>query len=147
MKSFTDQPIMKKIILLTLVLATVAGCKKDPTKTPPPIPYFQHIMGDYGGIRVNTHWVDTVVGYAHDSSAIVISLIDEGHDSVVSLAFNPPYASEQFSYAFSQGVLIPLSHYHPAVLSISNDSLYFRHQPGLGPYWTECFAFKLISPQ
>jgi len=139
--------MMKKTILLILVLAAVGGCKKDPTKTPPPIPYFQQIMGDYGGIRVNTHWVDTLVGYAHDSSAIVVSLVDEGHDSVVSLVFNPPYAGGQFSFSYSQGMLSPLSHYHPAVLSISNNSLYFWHQPGLGPYWTECFAFKLNSPR
>lgn len=138
--------MMKISLRLILLLVVISACSKDP-KVPPITPYFQHIMGDYGGIRVNTHWVDTVVGYAHDTSAIVVSLIDEGHDSVVSLAFSPPYGSELFTFTFSQGVLSPLSHYHPAVLSISNDSLYFRHQPGLGPYWTECFAFKLNSPQ
>jgi len=128
-----------KLFLLGLLLSLIS-CEKEKTEIKD---YREQITGNYIGIRVDTYWIDTIVGYGHDTSDITITLTSSVQDSIVDIAFNPSYSNEDFSFKYMDDQLISTSGYHPPTLSINNDSLYFTHQAGLGPVWTECFAEKL----
>lgn len=129
-----------KLFFLGLLLGLIS-CDKEKTEIKD---YREEITGDYFGIRVDTYWIDTIVGYGHDTSEVSITLTSsDQEDSIVNIAFNPSYSNEDFSFKYNDGKLISTSGYHPPTLSLENDSLYFKHQAGLGPIWTECFAEKL----
>lgn len=131
---------MKTKLFLFGLLIGLVSCEKDKTEIND---YREEITGGYAGIRVNTYWVDTIIGYGHDTSDAIITLTKSGQDSIVDIGFNPLYSNEDFSFKYIDGLLISTSGYHPPTLSIDNDSLYFKHQAGLGPNWTEFFAEKL----
>lgn len=105
--------------------------------------YREKITGDYVGIRVNTYWIDINVGYGHDTSDVAITLTASELDSIVDISFIPSYSTEEFSFKYSDGQFFSTSDYHPPSLTVIEDSLYFKHQAGLGPIWTEFFAKKL----
>jgi hypothetical protein len=73
----------------------------------------------------------------------MISLTKSESDSVIDISFNPIYSNENFAFKYVDGKFIATTYYHPPVLKLTNDSLYFRHQAGLGPNWTECFVKKI----
>jgi hypothetical protein len=122
-----------------LIFATIIfSCSKDGSHND----YRNAIAGDYSGIRVSISWVDTIVGYHHDTSDIVVTLQRSGIDSLVSLSTSPPISSDVFSYKYSDGSLLPTGGYHPPMLQLTSDSLYLHYQPALGPYWIKCFTKK-----
>ena len=126
------------VILLGLFIGLIS-CKKDNPKTRV---YPQEVVGDYIGIRVNTYWIDTIVGYGHDTTDVASILTISQLDSIVDIDFNPSYSNENFSFKYTNEQFISTSNYHPPTLTLANDSLYFKHQAGLGPNWTECFTKK-----
>jgi hypothetical protein len=122
------------------MLALVAGlvsCTKD---SPVTADYRDAVVGDYVGISVFTYWGGN--GFNHDTSDIMISLTKSDMDSLVKLSFIPKYHAEYFLFVFEGGAFTSKLVYRPPVLKLSYDSLYFKHLPGLGPYWKECFAIK-----
>ncbi len=130
---------MKRSLFLFVVLLGLISCKKEFIETSD---YREKITGKYIGIRIDTYWVDTIVGYGRDTSNVTITVTPAEQDSIVDITFTPPYSNENFSFKYVNNKLISTSDYHPPALKINNDSLYFRHQPGLGPYWIECFCKK-----
>lgn len=130
-------------IQLILVLGLFIGlisCDKDTLETKD---YRDIVIGDYNGIRVNTYWIDTIVGFGYDTSNIILTLTKSEMDSIIDLSFNPDYSIEDFSFKFENGQFISTAYYHPPILKLTNDNLYFKHQAGLGPIWTECFTKKI----
>ncbi len=125
-------------IILLLVASITFSCKQDDSHSD----YRNAIAGDYSGIRVSISWVDTIIGYHYDTSAIVLTLQRSGIDSLVSLSTSPPISGEVFSYKYHDGALLPQGGYHPPMLQLSSDSLYVHYQPALGPYWIKCFTKK-----
>ena len=113
------------LILCFGILTGLISCQKDP---PGSTDYRDDITGEYEGIRVDTYWVDTVVGFGHDTSGVLIDLTKSDSDSIIDISFNPPYSSEDFSFTYTDGQFIPTTGYHPPVLTLKNDSLYFMHQ-------------------
>jgi len=128
-----------RLFLLGLLIGLIS-CDKEKTEIKD---YREEITGDYIGIRVDTYWIDTIVGFGHDSSDVTITLTSSEQDSIIDIAFNPLYSNEIFSFKYVDNQLISTTVYHPPTLSLNRDSLYFKHQAGLGPVWTECFAEKL----
>jgi len=128
-----------KLFLLGFFLVLIS-CDKEKTEIKD---YREEITGDYIGIRVDIYWIDTIVGYGHDTSDVIITLKLSEKDSIVDIAFDPSYSNENFSFKYFNNQLISTSDYHPPILSLNNDSLYFKHQAGLGQIRTECFAEKL----
>lgn len=104
--------------------------------------YRKEVTGQYSGIRVDTYWVDSVVGYVHDTTTVTIDLVPTIDDSSVAIYFTPEYLTEIFSFHFANGNFQPTTNYHPPLLTVATDSLYFKHQPSLGPQWTEFFALR-----
>jgi len=131
-----------KVFLILLIGLTILfySCKKDNVIKD----YKESVIGTYSGIEVTTYWIDTIVGYGHVTSNVILTLTltMSGLDSVIDLRFNPAYSNGAFSFKFKNGLFSPTTYSHPPILELSKDSLYFRHQPGLGPYWTECFTKK-----
>lgn len=130
---------------LTIVLALFIGlmsCTKD--KSPD---YRDIVTGNYSGIRVNSYWhmIDTVAVFEQDTTTIILTLTKSEIDSVIDLSFNPYYSNQEYSFKFKDGQLTSLDNYHAPTIKLINDSLYFNHQPGLGPYWVACFTKKKIT--
>ena len=115
------------------------SCEKDDSRT---FDYRDSVTGEYKGIRVDTYWKNTYVGYGHDTSSVIINLSKSDLDSIIEISFKPTYVNEKFSFTYIDGTFISTTYYHPPTLTLMNDSLYFKHQAGLGPIWTECFATK-----
>ena len=126
------------IILLGLFIGSTS-CKKDNLETND---YLEEVVGDYMGFIVNTYWIDTIVGYGHDTMDVTLILTIAEPDSTVDIEFKPLYSSEDFSFKYVNEQFISTSEYHPPSLTLVNDSLYFKHKAGLGPIWTECFTKK-----
>jgi hypothetical protein len=133
------------IILFGLFIGLIS-CKKDNPETkdyPKNVKdYREKVIGEYTGIRVDTYWIDTIVGYGHDTTNVTLILKISQLDSIVDIDFIPPYSVEEFSFKYINEQFISTSNYHPPTLILANDSLYFKHQPGLGPIWTEMFTKK-----
>jgi hypothetical protein len=91
---------------------------------------------------VNTSWINTNLGFGHDTSDIILTLFKSEIDSILDLSFNPEYSNGEFSFKFKDGQFISTTNYHPPILKLTNSRLYFKHQPGLGPFWIECFTNK-----
>lgn len=127
---------------LTIILALFIGlmsCTKD--KAPD---YRDIVTGDYAGIRVNSYWhmIDTVAVFEQDTTNIILTLTKSEIDSVINLSFSPYYSNQEYSFKFKDGQLTSLNYNHAPTIKLINDSLYFNHQPGLGPYWVACFTKK-----
>lgn len=116
------------------------SCDKDTAEI---TDYRDIVTGDFNGIRVNTYWIDTVVGMGYDTSSIILTLTKSELDSIIELSFNPEYSTENFFFEFKDEEFTSTTNYHPPTLKLTNDSLYFWHMPGLGPYWTRCFTKKI----
>lgn len=129
-----------KILLIALLgsLAGLVSCTKDKTVL---ADYRDAVVGDYAGISVNTYWGGN--GFNYDTSSVMLMITKSDRDSIVDLRLMPKYFADYFVFAFEAATFKSPLVYHPPVLKISNDSLYFKHQPGLGPNWTECFATKI----
>jgi hypothetical protein len=133
--------ILKTLLLLLLgIFFGLISCDKDNSE---PRDYRDIVIGDYSGIRVNTYWIDTIVGFGHDTSTIILTLAKSNVDSIIDISFNPDYSNEEFSFKLYDGQFVSTTYYHPPILKLTNDSLYFKHQAGLGPIWTECFTKKI----
>ncbi|HOG19380.1 MAG TPA: hypothetical protein PKW37_02935 [Salinivirgaceae bacterium] len=126
-----------KLLLIGLLLGLISCGKENPKIED----YREKIAGDYVGIQVDTRWINTTVGYTHDTSDVTITLTLSKQDSIVDIAFNPPYYYN-FSFKYTGDRLISTTDFHPPTLNLKNDSLYFKHQAGLGPIWMECFCKK-----
>lgn len=117
----------------------LSACKKEDTNS---YDYRDVVIGDFNGIKVHSYWKDTVVGYGHDTTSIQVSLAKSESDSVIDIRFDPGYSSGSFSFKYIGGEFYSTTNYHPPVLELTNDSLYYYHKAGLGPSWTECFCLK-----
>ena len=131
-------------IRVTIIVAIGLGlfsCEKEINSEK--IDYRNEIVGNYIGIRVNTSWINTV-GWDRDTSDIVVTLSKSRSDSIIDISFDPDYwSSTQFSFKYKDGQFKATTYYHAPTLSLSNDSLYFFHQPGLGPIWMQCFTIRI----
>lgn len=130
-------------LLLFVVSGLIIGlisCNKDNSII---TDYRDIVTGDYNGIRVNTYWIDTITGFGHDTSHITLTLEKSELDSIIDISFNPDYPNEDFSFKLVDGEFVSTTYYHPPILKLTDDSLYYRHQAGLGPIWTECFTKKI----
>jgi len=136
---------MKKIRMKTNVLLLFALClgfmsfkksKKEPKD------HRKEILGDYSGFTVKTFWIDSIVDYGHDTFDVTLTIVPLEQDSLVAVTFDPPYSKTGFSFTYADSLFTSTSIYHPPMLKFNNDTLYFMHQPGFAPFWTECFTKK-----
>jgi len=135
---------MFRLIVFTLFF--LVACDSD-LPTPKPVPSTpldprDSVIGDYVGIRVTRFWVDTIVGFQYDTSSAAVQLKKSSSDSLVDVFFTPIYINTDYSFLFTNGEFIATTNYHAPTLSIVGDSLFYSHQPGLGPFWIEFFARK-----
>jgi hypothetical protein len=138
--SYLKYLTMKKRFLVLGLLFGIISCNKDNSLKD----YRDIVTGDYNGKKVRTYWIDTIVGFGHDTSNITLTLSKSNVDSIVNLSFDPAENSNNdFTFKLVDGEFVSTTFYHPPILKMSNDSLYFKHQAGLGPYWTECFTKKI----
>jgi hypothetical protein len=100
------------------------------------------VLGNYSGIQVNNYWVDTTVGFVHDTYPVLLILTKSELDSVVNLNFNEVNISKAYLFYYFGGIFKSLQNYHSPQLVLEQDSLYFFYKQGLGPYWIECFTIK-----
>ncbi|RIJ46540.1 hypothetical protein D1614_17855 [Maribellus luteus] len=106
--------------------------------------YREFITGDYNGIQVNTIMgLSPIYGSYHDTSTVTVTISMSQIDSIVDLDFTPDYPYENIPFKYTMGSLFSIEMYHSPYLKIINDSLYYKHRPGLGPSWTEVFAKKI----
>jgi hypothetical protein len=130
-------------IFLTTFAAIILGfssCEKNNNSEP--ADYRDPITGTYSGIEVITYWVDSNIGFGRDTSEILITLSKSELDSIIDISFDPSYTNDDFSFKYNDGEFKSTTYYHPPTLTLTDDSLYFWHQPGLGPVWMECFTKK-----
>ncbi|NLF41583.1 MAG: hypothetical protein GX587_02700 [Bacteroidales bacterium] len=128
-----------RIFLLLGMVFLFASCEEESNDL---TDYRDDVVGSYFGISVYTCWQDTIVGYSHDTTDVIVNIAKEEEDSLIRLSFYQS-TSSSFSFKYINGNCISCITFHAPVLKIQNDSLYFKHQPGLGPYWDECFAKKV----
>lgn len=96
------------------------------------------VIGDYFGIGINTYWAGNFI---HDTTYNVhLNLSKSSTDSIVYLSINSKIDSyyklgkDTFICTYAPG--------HIASLKLSNDTLYYHHQPGNGPNWDDFIAKK-----
>lgn len=130
---------MKKIIFILLTsVIVIYSCKKDEE---PETDYRDAITGNYSGIRVITSPSDSGIGLDHDTSAVVLNISRSETDSMIGLVFAGD-SNGTYTFKYSGGAFTSTASYHPPTLTLTNDSLFFSHQPGLGPYWINCYTKK-----
>jgi hypothetical protein len=132
---------MKKLIFTSLILTLVLiSCKKPVVIDD----YRNEVIGEYEGFKVSTYYVNPTVGYASDTlpETYIISITKSTMDSIVEAHFNPSYYFQEYSFKFLDGKFFPTTTYHPPVLKIIGDSLYYKHAAGNGPNHVEFFAHK-----
>jgi len=128
-----------KLVILVSLFTVMISCEKKDTEI---IDYRDSVIGNYTGIKVHTYLKNTKNSFAHDTSNIKIILSKSDMDSIVDFRFDSISTNLLFSFIYIDQRFIPLTHYHPPVLRLINDSLYFSHSTGLAPNWIECFAKK-----
>lgn len=116
----------------------ILSCTKDELIIDPG----SEVIGSYKGIKVETIWQDTIVGYRQDTVNIMMVLSISELDSIVDLRFSPSFTSTQFSFEYTYGQFISTAYYHPPKMEFRQDTLYFWYKKGLGPGWIECFTLK-----
>jgi hypothetical protein len=138
---------MKSYFILLSALFLL-GCKKDPaiitkevpvpTPAAPVIDERDSVTGNYAGIKIDAAFSFTTFGWTYDTTNITMKLTKSSTDSIVDVAFsNQLYAYKYHNNMFTG--MIP----DPPSLTKSNDSLYFRHEPGpVAIEWTECRVKK-----
>ena len=149
----TDQTIQQntKIMIITMrfkhiivfglfILIGLISCEKESTKT---IDYIDPVIGEYDGIEIFTLWQGAIVGYSHDTTAVIINISKSSLDSIINISFNPMYGNQNFSFKCTDGQFISTLIFHRPILNLTNDSLYFKHHPAEGPQWTEFIAKKI----
>ncbi len=136
---------LQNINLLIILLLAIgfSNCKKEESNSSSisnNSDYRNPIIGIYKGIRVNTSWNGSY--YEKDSSDITINITKSNIDSLINLNFNPTTTSSSTFKYLNNNTFVCTSNYHPPTLKISNDSLFYHHQEGLGPIWYDCYAKK-----
>jgi hypothetical protein len=147
---------MKTIVffLLTL-LCIVSSCKKDsmvtyeitrdlPWSNPDSssADYRDTIVGDYVGVYIYKHWVDSNLTWAYDSSATTLTISKSANDSLIELTGNPQHIQESI-FKYENNLFISQTTYHAPNLWLENDSLFYTWKPALGPFWLLLFAKKV----
>lgn len=132
---------MNKIIFFLLTsVVVINSCKKD--EEPELVAdYRDAITGNYSGIKVITSPADSGIGFDYDTTAVVLNISRSETDSLIGLVFAGE-SSGTYTFKYSGGLFTSTASYHPPTLSLVNDSLFFSHQPGLGPYWINCYTKK-----
>lgn len=125
---------MHKLILIIEITSILTGCEYSYNDER------DNVIGTYSGICTNNYWVDTVVGFKHDTSIVKLFLTKSALDSLVNLNFNEINLSTAIMFYYSKGKFKSVQDYHPPQLTFEQDSLYYFYKQGLGPYWQECFA-------
>lgn len=128
--------------LFALLLMTLSiSCHKDDTDIIPP-DYRDKVVGTYDGIKIETTWQDTIVGFNHDTTLVSIRLKKSATDSIVDLCFGPTYEAVSSSFKFVEDEFIPTDNYHAPSLNVTDDSLIIHHQPSLAPNTLDYFTKK-----
>lgn len=135
---------LKRNLLIILLFAIgFTNCKKEESNSSTVSnnsDYRNPIIGTYKGVRVNTSWNGSY--FKKDSSDITIKITKSNIDSLIDLNFNPTTTSSSTFKYTNNNTFVCTSNYHPPTLNISNDSLFYHHQEGLGPIWYDCYAKK-----
>lgn len=127
-------------ILLFLFIVIFSCTKNTSSNTINTFDERDDVIGLYTGIKVETRWQDTVIGYSKDTSNISLMLTKSNSlDSIINVSFSD---GNNYNYKYNAGNFIYQTNYHAPTLTKYIDSLYFYHQPGLGPIWTECFVSR-----
>ncbi|MCW3077608.1 MAG: hypothetical protein JWO32_2217 [Bacteroidetes bacterium] len=135
--------MIKGCIILFFSLA-IWGCIKDP-KIPAlknVADYRDSITGNYKGIRIESSATGTTSVFTHDTSNIILSVSKSATDSLINVVFNPAFGVQPYTFKYHNNIFTPIVAYHAASLKKSSDSLFFHHQPALGPYWNDCNVKK-----
>lgn len=100
--------------------------------------YRNRVIGDYIGIGIHTYWAGSFI---HDTAHYAkLNFSKSSLDSIVYLTINSTVDSyyklrkDTFICTYAPG--------HIASLKLSNDTLYYHHQPGNGPNWDDFIAKK-----
>lgn len=131
----TKRAMKTKVVLLIGFLIGLCSCEKENSKIKD---YRDEVIGEYKGKCVKTYWIDTLVAYGHDTTDVILNLSKSDSDSIVDLDY-----SSGFSFTYKDGEFISDILYMPAILTLQNDDLYFKHQPGKAPVWYECYAKRI----
>jgi hypothetical protein len=100
------------------------------------------VTGNYKGILIQTLWNDSIL--VHDTSNIEMTLVKSNSDSIIELRSNPILNDPDLLFHYHNKTFICTNpgSCHWLELIMSNDSLYFHRQCGLGPYWIDCKVKK-----
>lgn len=124
--------IMKLKFILIALLCLNFGCEKEKEIRLDPR---DAVIGKYSGVKSKTVWDDEM----NRPNLIVIGPVTafiskSSDDDWIELRFDSitPY---HFSFKFHNDTFNSYTHHGPSLVK-SGDSLWFFHQPGLGPSWT-----------
>lgn len=120
-----------KDTILFFVLLMLFSCKPDE----PSYDYRDAVIGTYEGIKVDTRWRDTIVGWTHDTTLTQVVVAKAAEDSVVTVI--------GYNFILRNGEFITLPDYHPPQITRFLDSLYIYHHPVLGPWFIEYYVNKV----
>jgi len=134
MKTFS-RSLCIVVFLITIIL--FYACKKDK-----PLDERDDITGNYYGICIFSLWNGST--FNHDTSNIKITLLKAKLDSVIDVISNPTFSDNNISFYFHNNTFDCKEHggYNYVWLKMSNDSLIYHLQPGLGPAWYDCKVKK-----
>lgn len=118
-------------IFLSLSLVIIS-CKKDNVQNPTS-DYRDGILGDYTGIRIYTHWQDTIVGFQSDTTLITLRISKGNTDSTIQILSSPDYVQTWAEFNYSNELIICTDNYHPPLVTKEQDSLKVHWQPSLAP--------------
>ena len=125
------------IVLLIFLIAGFASCKQSDNALPKD--ERNDVTGTYSGIIIESGWTgESGSNFYHDTSKIVCRIDKLGDDSVICFICT----NDSFSFYYHKPVFTSFPYYHPPTLHISNDTIFFHHQPALGPYWTDVICKK-----
>ncbi len=125
--------MIKFNILCTIIIIGLSGCTDKEL-----IDLRDNLIGEYSGIKISTLWNDTILD--SDTTNITLTVSKTMKTSIIKLTFQPNDVSHAFE--INDGNLKSTEDYHPPTLRNSNDSLFYHHQPGLGPAWVDCIVKK-----
>jgi len=133
---------MKKITLFIsiyiLFIILFTNCNKEKTSLPD---YRVYVAGNYDGISVITSWNGN---WVYDTTATTMILSIATSDSMVDLTFSPTQLDGKYTFKYSNATFTSMLYYHPPSLRLSNDTLFYHIQQGLGPIWTDCICKKRL---
>ena len=129
------------IILGCLCISIVLSCNKDKVDDIEieKVNEIDQFIGTYVGIEIYT--VFDSLEYVSDTSDLIITLSKTSEESTVNINYSTNGRSDLFTFENGKFHYVG-SPYHSPTLYIPNDTLFYHHQPGLGPLWYDRIAIK-----